>query len=151
MLAMARGLSIHPRPCWWRRNRRKHARRVDERRTHRQTEPGLPSALALPKKAPSQVPVPVTPPSVTVVVSPAVPPKDALPAARSTLFSVTLHPSSDLSLPMSLNSVTLPRMLNWSFTAISSPPKFAVSKAVAVNTPAAPPLSTPPVKSFVTY
>ena len=54
-------------------------------------------------------------------------------------------------LPASMNSVTLPRMLNWSFTAISSPPKFAASVAVAVNTPAVPPLSTPPLKSFVTY
>ena len=55
------------------------------------------------------------------------------------------------ALPTSMNSVTLPRMLNWSFTAISSPPKFAASVATAVNPPAVPPLSTPPVKSFVTY
>ena len=49
------------------------------------------------RRRPAHVPVPVTPPSVAVVVSPAVPPKDALPGARSTLFSVTRHPSSELS------------------------------------------------------
>ena len=30
---------INPRPCWWRRTRRKYARRVDERRTHPQRNP----------------------------------------------------------------------------------------------------------------
>ena len=30
---------INPRPCWWRRTRRKYARRADERRTHPQRNP----------------------------------------------------------------------------------------------------------------
>ena len=115
------------------------------------TAPGLPSALALPKKAPSQVPVPVTTPSVAVVVSPAVPPKVALPGARSTLFSVTLHPSRDLSLShvpeLRHASTDVELVVHGNIVT----PKFAVSEAVAVNTPAVPPLSTPPVKSFVTY